>query len=111
MESISVILGILILLVIIGLGVYNFIKLDKEKKVANVKEWLKWAVVEAEKALGGGTGQLKLREVYNLAVDKFPWLLTLITFDMFNEWVKDALEWMEKQIEQNPAIKKYVGRE
>lgn len=111
MESISVILGIIILLAIVGIGVYNFIKLDKEKKVANVKEWLKWAVVEAEKALGGGTGQLKLREVYNLAVDKFPWLLTFITFDMFNEWVKEALKWMEKQIEQNPAIKEYVGRE
>jgi len=108
---IKIVLGIIVLFITIGLSIYKFIKLDKDKKVSNVKEWLKWAVVEAEKALGGGTGQLKLREVYNLAMDKFPWLLTFITFEMFNEWVKEALVWMEQQIDQNPAIKEYVGRE
>ena len=110
MESVGIILGLIIIGCVIGFSVYNFVKLDKEKKVANVKEWLKWAVTKAEKSLGGGTGQLKLRAVYDLAVSKYPWLLTFVTFEMFDEWVKEALVWMEKQIDTNPAFKEYVGR-
>ena len=50
-----------VVLTVIVAGVIAFIKLPTNKKIANMKEWLKWAVVEAEKALGSGTGQLKLR--------------------------------------------------
>ena len=108
MESISVVLGILILLAIVGSGIYNFIKLDKETKIANIKQWLKLAVVEAEKALGSGTGQLKLRYVYDLAVKQFPWIVTLVTFEIFSGWVDEALEWMREQLKQNSAIEGYT---
>ncbi|MFR6482019.1 MAG: hypothetical protein ACLUPD_10785 [Anaerotignum faecicola] len=37
-----------------------------------VKEWLLLAVTEAEKELGSGTGQLKLRYVYDLFLRRFP---------------------------------------
>jgi hypothetical protein len=84
------------------------IKLDKAQKIANVKEWLKWAVVEAEKALGSGTGQLKLRYVYDLAISQFPWIVSFISFEMFSGWVDEALEWMKGQLD-NSKINKYIN--
>ena len=104
----GVILGMIILAILIGISVYYFIKLDKEQKIANVKEWLKYAVVMAEKSLGGGTGQLKLRYVYNAAVAKFPWLVSLVSFEMFSGWVDEALEWMKQQLESNAKINDFV---
>ena len=106
--EIEVILGIIILIAIVGFSIYKFIKLDRTKKIANIKEWLKWAVIRAEKHLGGGTGQLKLREVYDLAVAQFPWLVTLVTFEIFSEWVDEALDWMRDQLKNNTAIDEYV---
>ena len=105
----SVILGLIILAIICGISVYHFLKLDKEKKIANIKQWLKLAVVEAEKVLGGGTGQLKLRYVYDLAVKQFPWIVALVSFEIFSGWVDEALEWMKQQLEQNKAISGYIG--
>lgn len=74
----------------------------------NFKEWLIWAVCEAEAYLGSGTGQLKLEYVYNLAVTRFPWLTKIITFGMFSKFVDCALEKMKKMIEENEAIEKIL---
>ena len=106
--SVGVILGIIILGVLVGLLVYQFAKLDKTTKIDNIKQWLKFAVVEAEKALGSGTGQLKLRYVYDLAVKQFPWIVTLVTFEIFSGWVDEALDWMRDQLKQNSAIEGYT---
>lgn len=89
-------------------GIYWFIKLPSATKIANVKEWLKWAVVEAERQLGSGTGQLKLRMVYDMAAKQFPWMIQLVTFESFSSWVDEALEWMKVQISENKATKSYV---
>ena len=107
----GVILGLIILAVLIGIEIYHFVRLDKEQKIANIKEWLKLAVVEAEKTLGGGTGQLKLRYVYDLAVSQFPWIVTLVSFEIFSGWVDEALEWMKQQLETNNKINEYVSNE
>jgi len=106
--NIGVILGLIILAVLVGIMGYNFGKQDKETKIANIKQWLKFAVVEAEKALGSGTGQLKLRYVYDLAVKQFPWIVTLVTFEIFSGWVDEALDWMKDQLKQNAAIDEYT---
>lgn len=106
--SIEVILGLIILAVLAGILGYQFAKQDKATKIANIKEWLKYAVIEAEKALGGGTGQLKLRYVYDLAVSQFPWLVSIVSFDIFSSWVDEALEWMKQQLEINIKINDYV---
>ncbi len=106
--NVGVILGLIILAVLIGIMAYNFGKQDKETKIANIKQWLKLAVVEAEKALGSGTGQLKLRYVYDLAVKQFPWIVTLVTFEIFSGWVDEALDWMRDQLKQNSAIEGYT---
>lgn len=106
--NVGVILGLIILAVLVGIMGYNFGKQDKETKIANIKQWLKLAVVEAEKALGSGTGQLKLRYVYDLAVKQFPWIVTLVTFEIFSGWVDEALDWMREQLKQNSAIEGYT---
>lgn len=89
-------------------AVASFIQRPKDEKIENIKEWLKWAVTEAEKELGSGTGQLKLRKVYGMAVSQFPWIIQLISFDIFSTWVDEALEWMRKQIEDNASFQNYV---
>lgn len=89
-------------------SVINFLNLPTAKQIENVKEWLKYAVTQAEKELGSGTGQLKLRMVYDMAVEKFPHIAPYISFTKFSEWVDEALEWLNKQLESNVAIKNIV---
>lgn len=92
-----------------GSGIYTFIKMTREQKIANLKQWLKYAVVMAEKTLGSGTGQLKLRYVYNTAVNKFPWIVSVVNFETFSLWVDEALKWMEQQMISNNAINTFVN--
>lgn len=101
---------IAILIVICGCigAIVRFFQKTKETKIANIKEWLKYAVTEAEKSLGAGTGQLKLRQVYDLAIQEFPWLVQLISFNVFSTWVDEALDWMRVQLSDNQAVKNYV---
>lgn len=108
-ENFGIVLGILIILAVVVIAVVRFIKLDKEQKITNIKEWLKLAVIEAEKAFDSGTGQLKLRYVYDLAVRQFPWIATLVSFNIFASWVDEALEWMKGQLDCNKAIDRYIN--
>lgn len=75
----------------------------------NVKEWLLWAVTQAEQYLGSGTGALKLQYVYDLAVEAFPPIKYLVSFSVFSLWVDEALELMREQIKNNPNIKNFVN--
>ena len=100
---------IIILAAIILIGAITwFVKLPLATKIKNLKEWLKYAVVEAEKALGSGTGQLKLRKVYDMAVGQFSWLSKFITFEQFSKWVDEALDWMNEQLSENEEVKEYI---
>lgn len=76
-----------------------------------IKEWLKMAVIDAERWLGSGTGQIKLRYVYDQFIQRFPVVSKIISFKLFSKWVDFALEWMRKQIENNNKIKSYIGVE
>lgn len=93
----------------IGCALYHFIFEARSEQIAQVKEWLKYAVVMAEKELGTGTGQLKLRYVYDLFLSKFAWLAKVITFDQFEGYVSEALEWMKRQLETNKNIQEIVN--
>lgn len=64
------------------------VKVFGEQKVRN---WLVWAVGKAEQEFGSGTGQLKLRSVYNQFIARFPKLSTFITFKRFSALVDEAL--------------------
>lgn len=90
---------------------YNFIKLPRDKQLSKIQEWLLWAVTEAEKQFGGGTGQLKLRYVYDLFLTRFPAIAKLIPFELFSQMVDNALEKMRKLLETNDQVDAYVHEE
>lgn len=73
-----------------------------------VKEWLKFAVTEAEMYLGSGTGQLKLRQVYDWFTAQFPVFSKILPFFIFSKMVDGALEWLRDQLEHNANIKLLV---
>ena len=86
----------------------SFVKLPTKEQIAKIKEWLLYAVTEAEKELGGGTGQLKLRQVYDLFVQRFPAVAAVISFDTFSLWVDEALEQMREMLAKNEHAAAYV---
>ena len=88
--------------------VYAFIKKPRPQQIEALKEWLKYAVAMAEKDLGSGTGQLKLRQVYDAFVTKFGWLAKLISFETFSKYVDDALRWLDGQLDNNESIYKII---
>lgn len=88
--------------------VSSFVKLPTKEQIAKIKEWLLYAVTEAEKELGGGTGQLKLRQVYDLFVQRFPAVAAVISFDTFSLWVDEALEQMREMLTKNENVAAYV---
>ena len=77
---------------------------------SNLKEWLLWAVTDAENYLGSGTGQLKLRYVYDKCVEKFPAVKYLLPFSVFSHWVDEVLVKMREEIERNPNIAAFVEK-
>ena len=86
----------------------NFLQKPTKVQIENIEEWLKWAVTIAEKELGSGTGQLKLRKVYDMAINNFPAIMYVVSFKQFSDWVDEALKWMDKQLEENKNIKSLV---
>lgn len=110
LENIGMLVGIVGLLIIIGLGMYEFFKLEKSKRLNIVKEWLLLAVVKAEKQLGGGTGQIKLRFVYDMFIDKFKFLSMLISFSQFSSMVDEALDQMKEMLLTNQQLKEYIEK-
>ena len=87
----------------------RFSKSSKEEQIKKIREWLIYATTIAEKELGGGTGQLKLRRVYDMFVSKFTWLAKVISFDKFSELVDEALGDMNKLLQTNTAVSDYVN--
>ena len=70
-ENWFVIVGLIAVLTAGGYAVYVFVKMPSDKQLNKVREWLLYAVTKAEKELGGGTGQIKLRYVYDMFVARF----------------------------------------
>lgn len=91
-------------------NLFNWTKSPKEEDLNKVREWLIWAVAEAEKQLGSGTGQLKLRLVYNMFVMAFPKLVDVISFKFFSEMVDVALGTLKLILNENEQIKNYVSK-
>ena len=103
-----------LLVVIVGalvcVSVYfkKFTSMPTEEQIKQIKEWLLFAVVQAEKELGGGTGALKLRYVYDAFLSTFPNLINIISFEMFSKLVDEVLVEMKHLLDTNLDIKAYV---
>lgn len=94
MEVQNIIIGVILAIVLIAGGIY----------VNGFKNWLVWAVSEAESLFGSKTGKLKLRYAYELAVERFPILAKFIPFNLFSKMVDGALKIMRDMIENNKNI-------
>ena len=94
---------VIVVVLVLLFGIYYTIT-NKEK----VKVWLEWAVTTVEKELGTKTGQLKLRKVYDMFIERFPVFSKLVPFSTFSIWVDEALEFLRNQLANNEAIKAFV---
>lgn len=110
-ENWYIIVALLAVLECVIYAGYRFLKLPTKAQVEKVKEWLLWAVTNAEKELGGGTGKLKLRQVYDLFVQRFPSVAMAVSFDTFSQWVDEALTEMRKMLVENQAAAELVKGE
>lgn len=106
--SLLVVLACIVVLAI--MYVKKFINMPTNEQMAKVKEWLLYAVIQAEKQLGAKTGQIKLRYVYDMFLTKFSWLANVITFEQFSQLVDEALEQMKHLMETNQNARFYVQR-
>lgn len=111
MTDLSAIIGLACVIACLIIAVIKFVKAGKEQQIKKVKEWLIFAVTQAEKELGSNTGQLKLRMVYGQFIDKFKFISMLITFDEFSLIVDEALDSMKDMLANNQAVKKLVEGE
>ena len=99
-----VIIAIIAGLAVIIAGIIAFFKLPLTTQKEHIKQWLLWAVSAAERSLGDGTGQLKLREVYDKFITKFPFVSKLISFETFSNLVDEAFEEMRDMLNKNNNI-------
>ena len=92
--------------IIVAVGIAIYLVLNQKSKIT---EWLKGAVAKAEKLLGSGTGQLKLRQVYDWYIEKFPVLAAVLPFKVFSAWVDVALKSMNEWLDKNNKIAGYIN--
>ena len=100
--------GFLPLLALFALGVKKLIDMPTEEQMDQVRKWLLWAMTQAEKELGSGTHKLKLSMVYDMFVERFPWLAKTIPFSKFSKLVDKGLEELNGMIVTNEKVKEIV---
>lgn len=103
------ILGALAIMTVASYHMMRWLDKPKAQQIADLKEWMKFAVVEAEKLLGYKTGELKLRWVYDKALVAFPWVAKFISFEIFKVYVDETLDWMRKELSENDSVAAYVN--
>jgi len=97
--------------VIIGFVIGRFLRLPKATQIATIKEWLLYACIEAERQFSSGTGQIKLRFVYDRFLSKFPTVAQMISFETFSMWVDGSLLRMKEMLSADRAVRTFVEGE
>ena len=103
-----VILALIAVLVVVIYAIYKFTKQPKEEQLNKIREWLLYAVTAAQKQFGSGTGQIKLRYVYDKFLTKFPTFATIVSFELFSNLVDEALVKFKEILETNKKIQNYI---
>lgn len=103
-----IVIAVLAICIAIGFTIYKFAGLPTKEQAIKIKEWLLWAVIKAETELGGGTGKIKLRYVYDLFILRFPIAARLVSFELFSLWVDEALDEMKDILSKNEAVKNLI---
>ena len=94
--------------ILAAMTIHQFLRKPTIEQYNQVKEWILYAVIEAEKTLGSKTGQIKLRMVWDMFLERFPHISPFVTFEMFSSWVDNALVKMRNMIESNKAVAEYI---
>ena len=72
--------------------VVGFFKSSVDNKKEKIMAWLVFACEKAENELSSGSGKEKLNMVYNMFIEKFPFISKLVSFEKFSNWVEIILE-------------------
>ena len=107
-ENWSLLVVLAVLIILIARFIKKFSELPSDEQMEKIRQWMLFAVIQAEKELGGGTGQVKLRYVYDLFLERFQSLAPAITFVMLSDMVDEALEKMRHLLETNSKVKEYI---
>ena len=89
--------------------IITFLRMGQQQQMKMISEWLLLAVVQAEKELGGGTGEIKLRYVYDKFIQKFGKMAMIISFEQFSIMVDVALDKMRNMLSSNTQLVNYVN--
>ena len=89
--------------------IITFLRMGQQQQMKMISEWLLFAVVQAEKELGGGTGEIKLRYVYDKFIQKFGKMAMIISFEQFSDMVDVALDKMRDMLSSNIQLANYVN--
>ena len=99
--SIVILCGVAVILCLIYILTLRF---------SSFKNWLVYAVSEAEKYLGAKTGILKIRYAYDSALKKFPVLSKIIPWSLFSWLIDKALIIMRDMISSNSNIADFIEK-
>ena len=97
------------IIAVASIKIYIWIKTPGKDQLNKIQEWLVWAVAQAEKELGSGTGQMKIKYVYDLFISKFPAIAIFIKYDTFVQMVDKALEEFKELLSSNEKINEQFG--
>ena len=103
-DNIWVIVAAIVCLVVAIVAIIKFAKVPSAKKLAALKKWLLWAVTKAEAELGSKTGKLKLAKVYDMFIERFPWLAKIISVEKFSGLVDEALVEMREMLAEDKEL-------
>ena len=92
------------IIAVVSIKTYIFLKKPGKDQLNKIQEWLVWAVAQAEKELGSGTGQMKIKYVYNLFITKFPSIAIFVPYSLFSSMVEKALDEFKDLVSNNQRI-------
>lgn len=105
----QIVIAVAALAAIVVISIISFLRLPSGAQKEKILAWLLWAVTEAERSLGSGTGELKLSMVYNWFKTTFKWIAVFLPYETFKKLVDEALVKMRDILSKNVAAASYVG--
>lgn len=82
--------------------IIDFIKKSPKERLESVKQWAVYACALAQAHLGSNTGQLKMKETYNMFLEKFPDLAKQISYETYKKTAEEALIEFKDMLKTNP---------
>lgn len=107
-ENWPILIAVVAVIIVAIIVAEYFLNLPTKTQLQNIKEWLLWAMIQAEQDLGDKTGEIKLRQTYDRFVMRFPFLSETISFTCFRHLVDEELDEMREIMRANENIKKTV---